>query len=303
MFTHQTTSTRLFIVVAQLMMSIWSSIGAESTRARFHHVHLNVTSPSQTIDFYTKYFGANRVTFNNRLPAIFTEKSFILLNKIDSTPKSHLDTCLWHIGWAGVDGPSEFQWRETEGAKIHTPLTQIGNEYFMYFQGPDDEVVEVYTGSRNHRFDHLHLLATDVNKTIHWFLDTLQLKTNRRTVPQPQKDTDPNSLRGIWLNSIQIDNVNLVVFGKPRAGTSPFWAPKGLGKEFAPTKGSAIDHIGFSYRFIEPEYTRMQKLGVDVQSEISMDEATGMKHFFVLAPDKLLVEIVESRPIPEGVWD
>ena len=41
----------------------------------------------------------------------------------------------------------------------------------MYFWGPDREVVEVYTGSRNHRFEHVHLLATDVNATVQWFID------------------------------------------------------------------------------------------------------------------------------------
>ena len=275
----------------------------EAIRARFHHVHLNVANKAETLDFYTTYFGANRVNFRNQTQGLFTEKTFILLDEVSSAPKTHLDTCLWHIGWAGVDGPSEFRWRKDKGAKIHTPLTQFGDEYYMYFQGPDDEVVEVYTGSRNHRFDHLHLLASDVNKTIHWFLDTLHLKTNRRTVPQPAKDLDSNSLRGIWVNSIQVDNVNLVVFGKPRSGTSPFWAPKELRDEFAPTEGSAIDHIAFSYRSIEPEFNRMRKQGIVMKGEISVDPSTGLKHFFVLAPDKLLVEIVEARPIPEGIWD
>ncbi|MBT5706919.1 MAG: hypothetical protein HOI66_11415 [Verrucomicrobia bacterium] len=47
----------------------------------------------------------------------------------------------------------------------------------------------------------------------------------------------------------------------------------------------------------------MQNQGVVIKKEISIDPATGLKHFFVLAPDKLLVEIVEARPIPEGIWD
>ncbi|MBT5707852.1 MAG: hypothetical protein HOI66_16175 [Verrucomicrobia bacterium] len=303
MFAVQTRFRLLLIVVFPFLASNSGTLAEELTRARFHHVHLNVTNTLDTLEFYTKYFGANRVNFRDQIDALFTEKSFILLTEVPSSPKSHLDTCLWHIGWAGVDGPSEFRWRKEEGAKIHTPLTQLGNEYYMYFQGPNEEVVEVYTGSRNHRFDHLHLLASDVNKTIHWFLDTLHLKTNRRTVSQPSKDLDPNSMRGIWINSIQVDNVNLVVFGKPRPGTSPFWAPKELQEEFAPTEGSAIDHIAFSFRSIEPEFNRMQQQGVVIKEEISVDPSTGLKHFLVLAPDNLLVEIVEARPIPEGIWD
>lgn len=257
----------------------------------------------ETIKFYSKFFGAHPIEFMDKEPALFTGRSFILLNSVDSEPANHLQTCLWHIGWAGVDGPSEFEWRKQAGVGIHTPITAIGEDHFMYFKGPTQETIEVYTGSRNHRFEHIHLLASDVNQTIDWFVKHLGLAPGRKHVPRPAKDTDPNSLRGIWMNTIQIGSVNLIVFGKPRPGTDPFWAPKELPVQFKPTKGSTIDHLGFSYRNIGPEFERIKNLGADIQSDLSVDPTTGMKHFFVLAPDQLLIEIVEARPVPEGVWE
>ena len=303
MLTQRTSSRILGSLGLALSLSFCEGAHSESEAARFHHVHLNVTDTNKTIRFYKTFFGATQVRFRNRTEALYTEKSFILLNQVRLAPRTHLDTCLWHIGWAGVDGPSEFAWRQREGATVLTPVTQLGDDHFMYFQGPDNEAIEVYTGNRNHRFEHVHLMASDVNKTTRWFTDFLNLKPARMQVPRPSADLDPNALRGIWMNSIQVDNVNLVIFGKPRQGTKPFWAPAELGPEFKPTQGSGIDHIAFSYRSIEPEFKRIKESGGAIQGGISVDKTTGLKHFFVIAPDKLLIEIVEARPIPEGLWD
>lgn len=278
-------------------------ISASDAEAHFHHVHLNVTDSKATQEFYQRYFGALPIPYRNATPSLFTERSFLLLTEATEAPRTHHKTCLWHLGWAGVDGPSEFRWRQEAGVKVHTPLTALGDDHYMYFSGPQDEWVEVYTGSRNHRFEHIHLLATDVNQTIQWFTQTLGLKARRETVPQPPADADVNSLRGIWMNTIRVDNVNLVVFGRPRAGTTPFWLPEALPDEFAPTKGSTIDHIAFSYRNIEPEFTRMKESGIKIERPIKVDPETGHRSFFVLAPNQLLVEIVEAKPIPEGLWE
>jgi hypothetical protein len=34
-----------------------------------------------------------------------------------------------------------------------------------------------------------------------------------------------------------------------------------------------------------------------------VDEEHGFERFFALAPDQLLIEIVEERNIPEEIWD
>ena len=54
--------------------------------AHFHHVRLNVTDPAKTIDFYAKNLGAVETKYHGRVPALFTERSFLLFNKVDSPP-------------------------------------------------------------------------------------------------------------------------------------------------------------------------------------------------------------------------
>jgi catechol 2,3-dioxygenase-like lactoylglutathione lyase family enzyme len=70
-----------------------------------------------------------------------------------------------------------------------------------------------------------------------------------------------------------------------------------------PQKDHAIDHIAFSYRDIEPVFGRMKKAGVTIAEPIAEREEFGIKSFFVLGPDGLLIEIVEAKPVPEGIWD
>ncbi|MCH7527572.1 MAG: VOC family protein [Planctomycetes bacterium] len=70
-----------------------------------------------------------------------------------------------------------------------------------------------------------------------------------------------------------------------------------------PTAGSAIDHIAYSYRDIEPVFDRMKKAGVEIVQPIRDDPQYGHKSFFVMAPGKILVEIVQEKPLPEGLWE
>ena len=106
-----------------------------------------------------------------------------------------------------------------------------------------------------------------------------------------------------WTNSFRCDNVNFVVYGLPNYTPRPPWWKEEPLTEFSPTKGRVIDHIAFSYRDIEPVFERMKSAGVEIVEPIVIREGYGLKSFFVLAPNKVLVEIVEAKPIPEGVWE
>lgn len=265
-----------------------------SSPVHFHHVHLNVTDPTATIAFYQKFFGATEISYRDRSNALFTEKSFMLLTKVTTAPPSNLGTSLWHIGWAGVDGESEFAWRTKEGIRVQTPLTPLRSNYYMYFWGPDQELIEVYTGSRNHRFEHVHLLASDLPATLRWF-QTYLGQTPRMPLDSKLLDAPINLLR--------IDNVNLYLMERPPLGAPrPAWLPREVGDTFPLTDGTAIDHIAFSVVDIKRAFEQMRRLGVVIVRPIAKSRDFGLTSFFVRGPDGLLVEIVEELPVPEGVW-
>lgn len=262
------------------------------SKVNFHHVHLNVTDRDSTIAYYQKYFGATQVKYRDREDALFTEKSFLLMNSIDNAPSTHLGSSLWHIGWSGVDGQSEFDWRVNEGIAVHTEITPLGDNFWMYFLGPEKEVVEVYTGNKNHRFEHIHLLSSNVDETMDWFKNNLGLNP----VYDEAKQWQNNKLRWKW-NLLTVNDINIIVFGKPVEKES--WWPN---EEIKPTDGTAIDHIGFSTENIKFLMNKMRSDGLDIVNEVKFDSIHGMKSFFVRGPDSLLVEIVEEKLIPEGIW-
>lgn len=273
-----------------------------SEKPRFHHIHINSMDPHASGIWYRKYFDAVPVMFHGVADAVLTDRSYILYTKVDKPPATDIKSAIWHIGWGGVDGPSDFKWRKDAGVEFETPLTALGANYYMYAKGPDGELIEVWTGYKHHRFGHIHLFAEDVNAASHWYIDNLALETRRRDVPKP----DPNAPAtaggsGIWSNQLSLDNIIVNVFGKPAENAR--WFPQGTPKELEPTKGRVVDHIAFSYRKIEPVFEKMKSSGVEIVEPIKPKPELGIKSFFVMGPDKVLVEIVEDKPIPEGLWD
>ena len=96
----------------------------------------------------------------------------------------------------------------------------------------------------------------------------------------------------------------MVVF--PQQDSLPvnaLWGTNKLVKAIQPTKGRVVDHIAFSYRHIEPVFTRLKQAGVEIVEPIAVRPEFGFKSFFVLGPDQVLVEIVEAKPIPDASWE
>jgi hypothetical protein len=97
--------------------------------------------------------------------------------------------------------------------------------------------------------------------------------------------------------------VTFIVFGKPDRDPPPPWWPDPPLREIKPSQGRPIDHLAFSFRQIEPVFQRMQAAGVKIIKPIAVQDSLKLKSFFVLAPNDVLVEIVEDKPIPEGAWN
>ena len=196
-------------------------------------------------------FGASPIKFRGVSDGLFTEKSFILFNKVDSPPDGTLNTGIWHIGWGGVDVKNEYEWWKRHDVDIHTPLSPLpGNDnYYMYIRGPDKELIEVNTMG-HHRFAHVHFFCTDVNESVAWYAKHLGLKPRAAKTNKPKGDM--STLAGIWMNFIQCDNVIMIFFGKPDVSPAPPWWPDPPLVDIRPTKDRPIDRIAFSYRDIEP---------------------------------------------------
>ena len=289
---------RLWVVISiSAALSVMLGLQAQPVDlARFHHLHLNTTDSERSRQFYQRVFGAQPVRFGDRVEALFTGRGFILLSEVDDVPKDLERTVVRHIGWAGIDGPNEYEWWTSEGLDVHTPLTELGENWFFYFWGPDREIIEVYTGDKNHWFNHVHLWAEDVSASSEWFEQHLgQVFTNGARRPRP---AEPDRR---WSNAFRVDGVSFVFIYKDHyyADSEPRLP---VGRTLEPSEGSPVDHVSFSYEDINPVFDRLQADGVEIVKPITHNEEFGFRSFFVNGPDGLLVEIVEAKPMPERLW-
>ena len=300
-----------WIMAAAVVVSMVAH-GQESTveRAHFHHVHINAVDPAKSIAFYQKYFNASPVKFRGVADAALVDKSFILFNKVDEAADASLDTAIYHIGWGGVDGIREYEWRKEKGLTFETPGTPLIGQHYFYAYGPDKELIEVWTAFQHFRFSHVHMFADDVNVTAKWYRDHLGLEGAPRDVPKPARapedfDFDPSNpaiFQYMWMNAVKTGDVEINIFEKPHAENNVWWAYDPV-ETLAQTDGRVVDHIAFSYRDIDPVFERMKAAGVEIVKPIAHDEAFDIRSFYVRGPDGLLIEIVEARPIPDGVWE
>lgn len=291
----------------------WGAAQAQEAEApHFHHVHVNAVDPAKSIAYYQKFFGAVPVKFRGKSDAVLTDRSFILFNKVDEPAPWEMISGLYHVGWGGYDGPSDYKWRDEAGMEWQTELSSLGTNHYMYAFGPDKEVIEVWTGFKHHRFGHIHLFSDDVGIAHDWYMKNLGTNGPAHATPKPPKppaDFDAgavsmNVFRYLWSSQVSTNNgVAINIFATPSTKTVNWWADPPIDEPLVPSDGRAIDHIAFSYRDIQPVYDRMKKNGVEIVDEIKMREEFGMKSFFVRGPDKVLIEIVEGKPVPEGVWE
>jgi catechol 2,3-dioxygenase-like lactoylglutathione lyase family enzyme len=284
------------------MMAATSARGEDVQSARFHHVMLNVVDPAKSIQFYNRVFGTTPVKFRGVADAVFCEKSFLLFNKVDAPAQSKLNTGIWHIGWGGVDVKNEYEWWKRHNVDFHTPLSPLpGNDnYYMYINGPDRELIEINTMG-HHRFAHVHFFCDDVNESVDWYVKHLGLKPRFPKVNKPKGDM--STLAGIWINVIQCDNVTMIFFGKPDVSPPPPWWPDEPLTDIQPTSGRPIDRIGFSYRELQPALERMKAAGAEILEPITEQPDYKMKSFLVRGPNRVTIEVVEAKPVPEGTWE
>jgi len=264
--------------------------------AHFHHVHLNSPDPQKTFEFYEQVFGAKRVKFRDKSDALFTGRGFLLVNKTDRASKDLETTAIRHIGWAGVDGPNEFAWWKAKGLEFHTPLTPLGQNWFFYIWAPDRSIAEIYTGDKNHWFNHVHYSVEDVAATASWYQKNLGMQ-----FPAAALQPRPSDPAARWGAGARMDDISFVLIYKDHYYAD---SEKRLpaGRRLESTQGSPVDHIAFSYENIQREFDRMKAGGVQIVEPIAQRPADDLKSFFIQGPDNVLLEIVEAKPIPDGLW-
>jgi catechol 2,3-dioxygenase-like lactoylglutathione lyase family enzyme len=260
---------------------------------RFHHVHLNVNDSNATRDFYMNIFAAEPVRINGVTDALWLAPMLLLMHSVADAPADPLEMGLDHFGHGADDPVAWFDNAASLGVVGDTrtgfPGTpqQFGNGVppdgftYVYMRGPTAERLEVYTvgtinipGHENdaQQFQHVHLLSDDVDGTVAWYSQLLDLPAG------------PNSGLG---REIVVDRVSL------------FFASLPLPDAFVPTDDRSLGHLALSVTDLDRMRVRAGTLGVEIVSEPALRDE-GFRSFFVRAPQEVLLEFVEASALADS---
>jgi predicted enzyme related to lactoylglutathione lyase len=283
--------------VAILALSCGPAFAQTVPDAHFHHLHLNSTDPKAAIEFYTTKFDAEKASFKGLIDAVWTQKSWILIQKVAAAPPSEVVSTIWHFGWGAEDMKATYQKQLDSGTKFATPITDISDIgggtqmsvfFYAYVLGPDSALIELNT-AQHHHFGHIHLLSENPVAAGEWYAKHFGVKS--RSTAQARM------YRGVQIApsaSFMMDDVNVIIYPVEYARTSkmPGWEER---KAFEPSKGRVVDHIGISVENLDDAIARLRKEGVTVTDEPRSIAGGKVKFAFIEGPDKMRIEIIEGR--------
>jgi catechol 2,3-dioxygenase-like lactoylglutathione lyase family enzyme len=281
---------------------------APQPTAHFHHVHLNVTDPKAAADFYTSKFDCEKASFANKQDAVWTQKSWLLFNKVKTAPKLDLTSAIWHMGWGAENMQETYAKHQATGTKFFEPLNDISDLvfganakdlfYYAYVQSPDNTLIELNT-ARHHHFGHLHLFSADPVSAAEWWGKHFGVRLSPSLKsPNARK---PRFYRDIPVGpsaSFNVDNINIIIF--PMEYPKKAYANQWQGRTtFDFTKGKAIDHIALSVNNLAETLNQMKADGVKIVQNIKPIKGTKIKSAFIEGPDNILFELVEGHASKE----
>lgn len=270
--------------------------------AHWHHLHINSTDPNRAVEFYTTHFNAREGTFDGK-PAVWTQKSWLLFNKVAKAPSKKLNTAIWHMGWGTENPKVEYERQKALGASFFAPLTDIsianGGQrdrfYYMYVEGPDRTLIELNTASHHH-FGHIHLFSPDPIGTGDWYIKTFGLAGRGLSTPQtnrtPRYSTVGNQVGP--MSSLYLDNVNVIIYpvGYAKTAYQDDWA--GITSQQS-TRGKLYDHIGISVPDLGVALAALKKAGVTVTEPPKTWNKGKTRSAFIEGPDKIAIELLEDH--------
>lgn len=279
------------------LIPVWVCLAQDTPPppSHFHHVHINATNPAESISFYTSKFDCERGKFAGR-DAVWAQKSWLLFAKADAPPPSEIVSPIWHIGWGAEDMLATYKKQVESGTKFQTPITDIsglagrppGGFYYAYVDGPDHELIELNTANHHH-FGHLHLLSADPIAAGEWY-------NKRLGIPLRGKQTEKRLYEGYPVAPaafLQADDVIIIIYpvAYARVAFPKQWDSR---KDFEPTKGRVIDHVGFSVDNLQETLNRLRGEGVTITTAPAV-AGGNIKSAFIEGPDHISIELVEAR--------
>lgn len=236
------------------------------------HVHINATDIDAQTRFWTQLGG--KVIQRDKLTMMQFPGLYVILRKQDPTGGT-IGTTMHHFGFHVKDFKgSVAKWQTAQLPWEPVTTNPAVGQGFM--TGPDGVRVEFYedkTIGPPLQLHHIHLVMADPRAGQAWYVKHFGAVAGKR-------------LGGVDVVRTQFDTADVpgaeITFSKTSAPT-------------VPTKGRAVDHIGFEVRDIEAVVATLQAAGIKTDGPIrNSTNTSGLRIVYVTDPWGTEIEITQG---------
>ena len=246
-----------------------------AAKAACRHVQITAASPSEAVGWYAKHLDCAPIPGrNDAADCGVVELAFTAQNTMGGTPGTgvnhiafsyaDLDAKMAALEAVGVRGSGVRLQRFDDGTLLRDMPGLFKHGFIFDPWGTRIELVEDggHTG-----FHHVHLSAADPAAALAWYRRTFGGETVR--------------LRG-KLDGLLLGGVRLL------ASRHPDGVP-------APTRGRAVDHIGFVLPDLDEAARKLRRRGVEFQESPAVPEnaRSSAKRAYLVGPDNVRIALVE----------
>ena len=233
------------------------AVGAEAV---YHHVHLAAPYPEAAAQWYIEHMGCE--VMRDRQDRCQFGAMYLAFRP--GSPEGGSDgSAIHHIGFSFTDLAARMQQFEAAGVKITGESRDVRGLFkFAFVEYPWGAKIEVMEEHETLGFHHIHLKGPEPEKIFDWYESSFG---GERT-----------QYKGL-LPALLYDDVWLLV--------------QGSSEEMAPTRGRAIDHLGWGYTDLEAAAEELKAKGVKFTMEVR--PFRNFKIAFVEGPGGVSIELVE----------
>jgi catechol 2,3-dioxygenase-like lactoylglutathione lyase family enzyme len=266
-------TVRLFAVLAGIggVMSSGGSvrIAAQAVETLpYDHIHLNVPDPAAAFDWYLKNMGGtvqdeapNRINYGTT--------RFMFLNRKDAQQSA--GGAVDHIGFSFPDLDAKVKELEANGVKLEGPIRDLPGIFKIAFAvDPWGTRLELVQDAELLGLHHVHMRAPNPEDTFKWLLTNFG---GERT-----------ALKG---------KIDAVRYAAPDFSTVWILVTKG---EAAPSRGRAIDHIGWRVKDLNAKAAELTGKGVTMETQprpLPLPNKTTIYFAYVEGPSGARIELVQ----------
>jgi catechol 2,3-dioxygenase-like lactoylglutathione lyase family enzyme len=236
------------------------------------HVHINTTDIDAQARFWTILGG--KIVQRDKLTMAEFPGIYVILRKQDPTGGT-VGTTLNHFGFYVKDFNASVARWQAAGLPWE-PVTTNPAQGQGFINGPDQVRIEIYEDksiATPMRMHHLHLLVPDPAAAQRWYVEHFGAVAGQR-------------LGGVEAVRTKFDTANV-------PGTEITLSKSAA--PLLPTKGRAVDHIGFEVSDIDAFVTRLQASGIKTDAAVrNSTNASGLRIVYITDPWGVEIEITQG---------